>query len=766
MLCHCQSRELSMVRRGAALLLVVVLSLSFMISISMVDVMKTTENTGKQSMYELSYDSHTPFNITSNIDFETQGWPGNGSAIDPYLIQNLNITSANSTCIWIANTTSHFIIEDCLFTSPLLEYAYPQQICPITLTNVSNGMIESNYIVDSFAAISGYRLSNCSISDNILSVSSSGIHVTFSNSTVISNNTQGYEPCMYGMRVDYCRNSTISLNEFKNITAIGMTASRNYDVHIIENSFSASTSESSYTWIGIQTWGEESCTIQKNILSNFRFSGIDVDGHNNIIQNNNITSCQTGIHVSTNSSTITGNRISGSFRAIEMVQANYTKVHGNFIIGQNGHYDNGIVMHHGHDCDIYSNAVSHVGYGIVLQGSSRFNVSGNSVTDGRYGFVFGWYSNWGLPNGPFLDCDIANNAFDSGGVYLSTENYESWEFDTIRFVGNTVHGEPIGLFAHLDQETIDGNSFGQLLLVSCNGITISGGDFQDISSDIMYDEYLETGDASAIKLVNCTMCDLVNINFYNNTIGVTLLDSVQCSISGGIGHYNSRAAISISHSEDIDIANVDIRNSLRGIDLSWSYDCSISNCLVRDNEEGIYLRIGMNCTLSHNTIYQNIDGIYLDDSDGSEICGNTVYSNERGVLLNSSSDCLITHNNIYNNTGVGICLDTTSNRNEIYNNTFAYNTPNAICEGSLNHWDNQVDTGNWWSDYSGEGAYIIDENDQDNFPIISATTTTNGTIPNLPWFFDPLLIGIVGGAGIIIGLIIIIENRRRIVVVE
>ncbi len=65
-----------MVRRGVAILFVVVLSFSFMISTSMTDVMKTTETSEKPRMYEISYDSHAPFNITSNSDFETQSWPG------------------------------------------------------------------------------------------------------------------------------------------------------------------------------------------------------------------------------------------------------------------------------------------------------------------------------------------------------------------------------------------------------------------------------------------------------------------------------------------------------------------------------------------------------------------------------------------------------------------------------------------------------------------------------------------------------------------
>ena len=776
-----------MVRREVALLLVVVLSFSFMISTDLIDVMNTIETTGNHRMYEISYDSHAPFNVTSNLDFETQGWPGNGSETNPYMIQNLNITSTDSACIWVMNTTSYFIIENCLFTSSVDDYTLTQQICTITLTNVSNGKVVGNYIVDSYSAVSGYGLSNCSISDNSLSVSFVGIRIALSNSTVVSNNTQGYEPCNYGMSISSCRNCTISRNEFMNITVSGSDIWNSYEVHIIENTFSAFVDEDAYSWVGIQVWGGELCTVERNVLSDFRFWGLEVSGSNNTVKENNITSSNVGILIRAYNSIIAANNINDSFSGIEMVQANDTKVYGNTIIGRRT-YDSGIRIYGGYDCDIYSNDISQVYQGIGLQSATRCNITGNSVTDGRYGFAFGWYSNWGVPEGPFFDCDIVDNTFDSGGVYPRIEHYESWEFDTIRFTGNTVHGDPIGFFTNLDQETIDGNAYGQLLLVSCNGITISGGNFHDISSDRVHDTYYDPGQASAITLVNCTACTLTDINFHNNTSAITLQDSFQCSITGGTQYYHSSRAIGLSESGNINIANIDIRgspigieitqshdcsisncqirDSPRGIELRSSYGCSISNCQIRDNEEGIFLRAALNCTLSHNTIFQNTDGIYMDDSDGSEILSNTVYLNHRGVLLNSTSDCLITQNNIYNNTGVGISLDTTSNRNEIFNNTFAFNTPNAICEGSLNHWDNQVDTGNWWSDYNGTGAYIIDENDQDNFPLNAVTTTTNETTQTQPWLVDPLLIGIVAGGVGIIAFVIIIIDRRRIVVVD
>ena len=91
--------------------------------------------------HNLSYINHEPFNITSDVDFETQAWPGNGSISNPYLIENLNITSNSSTCIWVMNTTRHFIIQNSLFVSPVMEYTRYYPVYPITLTNVSNGEI-------------------------------------------------------------------------------------------------------------------------------------------------------------------------------------------------------------------------------------------------------------------------------------------------------------------------------------------------------------------------------------------------------------------------------------------------------------------------------------------------------------------------------------------------------------------------------------------------------------------------------------------------
>ena len=52
---------------------------------------------------------YDPISIQSNGDFESQGWSGTGTQDDPYIIENLRISS-NSVCIAINNTDVYHTI--------------------------------------------------------------------------------------------------------------------------------------------------------------------------------------------------------------------------------------------------------------------------------------------------------------------------------------------------------------------------------------------------------------------------------------------------------------------------------------------------------------------------------------------------------------------------------------------------------------------------------------------------------------------------------
>jgi parallel beta-helix repeat protein len=752
-----------MVRRGVALTIVCVLTCSLIIQLYDVENFNPARITPR-GMHSVSYVNHEPFNITSDADFETQSWPGNGSETNPYLIENLNITTNSSACIWIMNTTSHFIIQNCVLKSPFYIYVGYQPIFPLTLTNVSNGVVRANEIIESSAGISGLQISSCLISDNRFNVTSIAISIFMSNFTIIFNNTQENDPCHSGLNLYHCTNLTVSENKFGILTSEGISAWVTYNTSITNNSLIATDSDIYFPWSGISLQGCETCIVNENQIENFWLSGIEIRGIDCLVESNKIYSCQSGISVNANSSVIQFNNITDCFTSIEMVNSNQTEVFHNFIQRERAFYHTGIALSGGSNCKVVSNLISNVGYGIIPQGITGFNISHNVVTNGRYGLAFSWYGSHypvSVPDGPCYNCDITNNVFDGGGLFPTIENYEFWDFSSIRFQDNTVNGRSIGFFTNLNDVSIIGDDYGQLHLISCDSCTIYDGNFHGISSDV-YVPYYDPGQASAITLVNCSRIQLNDVVFHNNTIGVILQHSTGCLILRGSGYYNSWTGVIAMYSESIDIMDANIRDNLKGISLGWSFDCEIRDCLIWENDEAVNFVNSMNCTLRGNSIFDNSDAIFLGDSDGCDILDNAVYTNSRGILLNSSSDCTIIQNEIYNNTGVGIYLDRTSNRNLIYNNEIAFNSPNAICEGSLNSWDNGVDTGNWWSDYNGTGPYIIDENDQDNFPKVNSTSLTE---PG-PWEFDPLILGVAGVVVAVVVLVAIVFYRRRVVIID
>ena len=81
---------------------------------------------------------HAPIVITSDSNFSALGFPGSGTAEDPYRIENFTI-SANDTCIEISSTTSYFIIRNCIIMGS-------NKSDGIALSNVTHAFVINNTI--------------------------------------------------------------------------------------------------------------------------------------------------------------------------------------------------------------------------------------------------------------------------------------------------------------------------------------------------------------------------------------------------------------------------------------------------------------------------------------------------------------------------------------------------------------------------------------------------------------------------------------------
>jgi len=142
----------------------------------------------------------------------------------------------------------------------------------------------------------------------------------------------------------------------------------------------------------------------------------------------------------------------------------------------------------------------------------------------------------------------------------------------------------------------------------------------------------------------------------------------------------------------------------------------ISENIIKDNgEDGIWLWYNTNNnTISDNLIEGNtFCGMSLDNSTNNMITGNVITNHEHGLMLTNSENNTITGNAFVTNSHCGFHVRLSSN-NLIYHNNFI-NSP-VHSDNSTNTWDNGAE-GNYWSDYDGTGSYVIDENNQDRYPL-------------------------------------------------
>ena len=88
---------------------------------------------------------HGKICINSNSEFEQiaqqEGWSGNGSSGNPYIIENYEIDGMGSGyCIYIGNTTVHFVIRNCYLYNTSSQGTIYSPGGGIVLYNVTNGI--------------------------------------------------------------------------------------------------------------------------------------------------------------------------------------------------------------------------------------------------------------------------------------------------------------------------------------------------------------------------------------------------------------------------------------------------------------------------------------------------------------------------------------------------------------------------------------------------------------------------------------------------
>ena len=344
-----------------------------------------------------SYTVHGRIVIDSDADFTTQGWPGNGSSENPFVIEGLFIT-LDIPCISISDTTMYFEVRNCRITSSSLSDRYG-----IEIENVANGSIKDCIIDKHIGGITLVDSVFCNLSSNI----------------AIDNR-------YFGFKLDNSNNCTL-----RNNTATG--SSNGITFIFSDNCTMSNNTIVSNTYTGISIISSKSCVIANNTFNDngLTLSGNDVSHwfhrvSGNIVNNkplgyivnhtNTAIDCaQYGqvILVNCSDSTITNGVFTNTSVGIDLAYGS------NCTISHNTANDNskaGFLLQYSINCTLKENTVSYNNYGFYLFSSDSCKLMNNIASFNTYGVSLE-YSDFSTLSSNFL----SNNSFY--GAWLRYADY-------------------------------------------------------------------------------------------------------------------------------------------------------------------------------------------------------------------------------------------------------------------------------------------------------------------------------------------------------
>ncbi|MFA5363732.1 MAG: right-handed parallel beta-helix repeat-containing protein [Candidatus Bathyarchaeia archaeon] len=306
-----------------------------------------------------------------------------------------------------------------------------------------------------------------------------------------------------------------------------------------------------------------------------------------------------------------------------------------------------------------------------------------------------------------------------------------------------------------DTTIIDGGGTQTVIMLAADRVLITGFTIQNSSNETLM---------AGISMSSAHYCNIVENNIVGNENGIILSgcsdNRLAANNINGNGYgiflqYTSRNNVITGNSFEQNTTPVYIKdapsNSVTGntmnqstgnaVYMSNSNQNSITqNIITNTQSNAIVASNCMDTIMNFNTITNcKADAIWLQHATNSSIQKNTITNNVAGILLSDSSNNEIVEN-IFLNNNQSVILSVSSN-SEFYGNSFVNNTKQVTSTTSTNSWDNGA-MGNYWSDYKGNYTngigttpYIIDDQNQDNYPLQDASI-----IPEFSTVFSVLVV--------------------------
>lgn len=230
----------------------------------------------------------------------------------------------------------------------------------------------------------------------------------------------------------------------------------------------------------------------------------------------------------------------------------------------------------------------------------------------------------------------------------------------------------------------------------------------------------------AVKLLGTSQSTIIDGNGTEYVVSLTTsgAEITGFSVQNGVWGVNLRNVQNVSVTE-----NMVFNCSYGGIIVYSCSECRIeNNTVLSTNEAGIYLWGSVQVLITNNTVANTSHGIYLlVHSTNNIIENNFVTNNPQGIVLSISCNNNTIFGNTVTSSRVGGIVMGGAHNNTIYHNNLLNNPePFFSYGGSSNFWDDGME-GNFWEEYLGsdmdedgigDTSYPIDENNQDNHPLM------------------------------------------------
>ena len=681
--------------------------------------------------YYLEYSNHT----TINGDTIKTGY-----SCDLLYSYFVTITNMHNTGLGgiLASDGGHLDINSCTLDS--------SRGPTIQISNIPNTDISDSYI----AAPGSYGVSIAN-SENLTVTGSTventdeyGVSITTSDNVIFSGNSID-DTGSYGFQVQASNFITLNQNSVTNAQGIGIGINSCTN-GTLTNSVVKNTLSDAIQLSSAPNW-----TITDNAITQANGWGINHGtGDSVVIAGNTIDHALEGISVaSAENASISDNQIMDSTSTAMGVQTSLrAEISGNTIDGGQV----GMYIDTCNNVTIDGNTIANVlDQAIYLDGLDYAHVESNTITGNP---IYGIYSGSSSTD-EFIDNTLVGCGFFFDPSALS-QLYHVID-------GNTVNGLPVYYEPDVSGVNLQASNYGQIILVNNSRIDVHDGDFAPASVPVeaaytSNSEFwnLDTSNSyygmALLYTENMTIHDITyhGTGMSGGIIGafvsnVSILDSefTRCgaqansaitgiyadmvNISGNTFDTNGWG-ITLVYGTDVFISNNEILNT--GDNAIYLENAASEYIRVLNNEilnatYGIYSNNAGNWTIMDNLImYCSGAGVYFSGTgaDYGNITLNTIENNYNGVYVLDGDYETITNNSIRWNENYGVYISGSTGTNVYYNIIALNRGGNGYDSRSGNYWDDGAVLGNWWDDYTPPGAYAVDGNTQDRYPMQYTST--------------------------------------------